>query len=438
MEEERERQKESTEIIENIKGKNSELEVGVKTLLDKQDERNTTYADKIKTRKYEPVLVIKPKSESQVNISGVKSASKGGIIIECKDKDALSKLKNVAESTLGNKYNINIPKHRTPRVKIIGMRHKKFKVKCCVRSNYETTKTESFFCYAEVDGETYRNLLGEEKVNIGWDQCRVSTAWKLPDVLNAMDTTTGQGIAEKGSCARDVLVRTAPIMTHMAETRRSRARSKRRIEMKILRRITNKTLRDRIPNDEIRRTCQIIPTEEWISRRKQEWNEYIEKMNQDRLVKMARNKIPQSARGEIKEPIRNCVAVPHIQEGRRLMALGYLFEQIFSAKNHGTLDCNITDIITMGLSTDNINNTSAVNTNQAAVLHMISSEIGYFTAKEMSVSNVPIMAHGTFLKHQNDISNIIDNTLWQQMAKKKLTLLDCMKISICLEYQQQQ
>ncbi|KAF2891192.1 hypothetical protein ILUMI_14981 [Ignelater luminosus] len=49
----------------------------------------------------------------------------------------------------------------------------------------KNTKTESFFCYVEVDGEKYRNLLREEKVNIGWDQCRgkgLEKRYRVPEM----------------------------------------------------------------------------------------------------------------------------------------------------------------------------------------------------------------------------------------------------------------
>lgn len=95
-----------------FKWKHSELQVGVKILLDQQNERSTTCADKVKIREYEPVLIIKPKDESQgtrktieeikekidpitVNISDVKSAGEVDITIDYKGIVELSKVQKL-------------------------------------------------------------------------------------------------------------------------------------------------------------------------------------------------------------------------------------------------------------------------------------------------------------------------------------------------------
>jgi hypothetical protein len=66
--------------------------------------------------------------------------------------------------------------------------------------------------------------------------------------------------------------------------------------MKTLRRITNKTKRDRMRNDRIRESCEIQNITSWVQRRITEWNEHISRMADDRLVKEVRDGIPEEKR----------------------------------------------------------------------------------------------------------------------------------------------
>lgn len=86
-----------------------------------------------------------------------------------------------------------------------------------------------------------------------------------------------------------------PIMTYTAETRPDTTKTKRILEtgeMKVLRKIVGKTLLDRERNENIRRSCQVDNINEWVVNRKIEWNEHIHRMDQDRIVKIARDKSP--------------------------------------------------------------------------------------------------------------------------------------------------
>lgn len=169
-----------------------------------------TYADKLK--KSEPVLVIKPKVEGQsstatkndlkrlvdpteIEISGLKSVSNGGIVVECKNAQAISKLKKEAQSKLGESYNINEPKKRRPSIKIIGMREKrttmeieeKLKAQNKILNARESyikvvhvaemkaikNRPVRYFAYAEVDVKSYNKLMEEKELRIGWDVCKV-------------------------------------------------------------------------------------------------------------------------------------------------------------------------------------------------------------------------------------------------------------------------
>lgn len=58
--------------------------------------------------------------------------------------------------------------------------------------------------------------------------------------------------------------------------------------MKILQKITNKRLRYRIRNEEIRMSCGIEEIHQWNKNRRIEWNQYIEKIIENRIVRTER------------------------------------------------------------------------------------------------------------------------------------------------------
>lgn len=92
------------------------------------------------------VVVIKPKTEKQtssstqedlkvnidpteVEIRGIKNLSKGGVVIGCKTKETVEKLKQETEKKMGEKYTVSVPEARKPKVKIVGMKEKMKKIK---------------------------------------------------------------------------------------------------------------------------------------------------------------------------------------------------------------------------------------------------------------------------------------------------------------------
>lgn len=90
-----------------------------------------------------------------------------------------------------------------------------------------------------------------------------------------------------------------PIMTYTAETRPDTTKTKRLLEtceMKVLRKIAGKTLLDRERSDNIRKMCGVEEVNEWILRRKHEWNAHIDRMDHERMVRIARDKSPTGRR----------------------------------------------------------------------------------------------------------------------------------------------
>ncbi|XP_056642629.1 uncharacterized protein LOC130449021 [Diorhabda sublineata] len=90
-----------------------------------------------------------------------------------------------------------------------------------------------------------------------------------------------------------------PIMTYTAETRPDTSKTQRMLEtaeMRILRRITGNTLRNRVISDYIRTTCNVEAINEWLLTRRKELNNYISRMTDSRVVKIVRDKSPAGRR----------------------------------------------------------------------------------------------------------------------------------------------
>lgn len=172
----------------------------------------TTYANVAKTKKQDPVLVIKPKNSEQKNmitkndvkkhidpveleVSGIRNISNGGILVECKNEEAVKKLKEEAVKKLGEDYSVSVPKKLTPRVKVIGLSEKlqPEQIEANIKAQNHYVEDESarikvvhiqemkdkrrgYCVYMEVDGKTYKKMLLEQKLNIGWDRCKVYDA----------------------------------------------------------------------------------------------------------------------------------------------------------------------------------------------------------------------------------------------------------------------
>ena len=62
--------------------------------------------------------------------------------------------------------------------------------------------------------------------------------------------------------------------------------------MKVLRKIVGKTKIDRIRSQQIRISCGIQPVNEWVERRRREWDKHVTRMDAELLIKISRDNIP--------------------------------------------------------------------------------------------------------------------------------------------------
>lgn len=167
-----------------------------------------TYAEKCKLSG--PVVVIAPKDYNQqcnktkddikdkmnpVNkqINGIRKAAKGAIIIECNDDETSENFKQEAVNSLGDKYKIQVPKRRNPKLKICGLSDKlsddeiidylikqnkflKAEDELKVLKTIEVKKSDRDITYQaiiETNPDGYNKIMEANKLYIKWDSCKV-------------------------------------------------------------------------------------------------------------------------------------------------------------------------------------------------------------------------------------------------------------------------
>jgi hypothetical protein len=62
-------------------------------------------------------------------------------------------------------------------------------------------------------------------------------------------------------------------------------------EMKVLRKIVVKTKINRIRSQQIRESCGIQPINEWVEKRRREWDKHVTRMDAERLVNISMDNI---------------------------------------------------------------------------------------------------------------------------------------------------
>lgn len=201
-----------SELVSTVRRMDENITTDTKKIIEHQEGSKTSYADKVKSKKNNQVVLIKPKEAQQnsiktkeevkknidpttLEISGLRNIHNGGVLVECKTKESLIRLKEEIKQKLGDKYDTSAPKKRVPTVKVVGMSEKleakaieeKILAQNLFLKQNEASITvvhvyekkgprRNFVAYVEVDGHSYNKMLTEERINIGWDRCRVYEA----------------------------------------------------------------------------------------------------------------------------------------------------------------------------------------------------------------------------------------------------------------------
>jgi hypothetical protein len=90
-----------------------------------------------------------------------------------------------------------------------------------------------------------------------------------------------------------------PVLTYASETRAETAYTQqlfRTTEMKTIRAIYGKTLRDKIRSDHLRHLSGIQDINKWTEARRREWNAHVGRMKDNRMAKIARDSRPKGVR----------------------------------------------------------------------------------------------------------------------------------------------
>ena len=90
-----------------------------------------------------------------------------------------------------------------------------------------------------------------------------------------------------------------PILTYGIETRADTNKTKRMLrtaEMKTLRSIAGKTLRDRVRSATIRETCRVEDVIRWGRKRRRYWRDHVDRMDPERIARIVANGNPAGRR----------------------------------------------------------------------------------------------------------------------------------------------
>jgi len=114
---------------------------------------------------------------------------------------------------------------------------------------------------------------------------------------------------EMGTKAKSQIYKTCirPILSYSIETRPDTRKTKqilRTNEMKILRNITNKRLTDRIRSQVIREECGVEDIVRWGRERRRKWRDHVNRMDDDRIIKICSTQNPHGQRPRGRPPKR--------------------------------------------------------------------------------------------------------------------------------------
>lgn len=134
------------------------------------------------------IQTINP-SELSVEINKCKPVGRGGIVIECGDKESLQKLQDKATTELAENYTVEIPKIANPKVVVVGVQEKylnneeefirRVKNQSCfadlkdmtvkINRKYIPKNKRLHNIVMELSPDAFKRLIGTGKLYIDWD-----------------------------------------------------------------------------------------------------------------------------------------------------------------------------------------------------------------------------------------------------------------------------
>lgn len=159
-------------------------------------------------KKIDSVIIVKPKADqttretkqelrSQIdrttnNISLVREGNGGSVILGVKQADQVESVIKSVQEKFGEKYEVSVPKPKKPRLKIVGVEDElseselkeslvdqnelleEMELKLITKYQRENAAGYISYTYVlEVDATSHEIMLEAERVNLGWERCRV-------------------------------------------------------------------------------------------------------------------------------------------------------------------------------------------------------------------------------------------------------------------------
>lgn len=196
--------------MERMKDKIEELFKSMGELEKEKLNTKTSYAATVKNLPKIPI-VVKPKEKTQnsditkedirksVNLKDVKAnglhkIKEGGIVINCASNAESMKISQLVQSKIGDKYEVELPEIKKPRLKIVNSFEKmtndeiimnlknqndlpqtaEIKIITQIKKKLnEASNVEKYDIVIEADKDTHDTMMNKQSVNLGWTRCKV-------------------------------------------------------------------------------------------------------------------------------------------------------------------------------------------------------------------------------------------------------------------------
>lgn len=163
-----------------------------------------TYAEKVKMKNNESVVLLKPKctqnsndtendlkkaiDPKMVKFQNIRKFPRGGLAIECGNIVESQEVEKIVSEKMGEKYEVSVPNLRKPRVKIIGIENE-LSVDDLVETiksqnewlmnddikviNLFKTKIDNYSAIVELEPDAFEKCMKAKRIKIKWTMCRL-------------------------------------------------------------------------------------------------------------------------------------------------------------------------------------------------------------------------------------------------------------------------
>ncbi|XP_067619860.1 repetitive organellar protein-like [Eurosta solidaginis] len=202
----RENEKFCSEIKTIVKEKNDGIpQQTYANILRTGENKNTARA--VPELKKRAPIIVKPKAKqtsertrqdlnnkinpNELKITDIKAGHNGIMVIDSINEDERNKIKQIMDKKISDEYEIKIPRDYKPKLFITGMQFEKnrdYLIEClrkqnkCLEQgeikiikqyNVKTSNKNYYNAILEVDEEMFTNAIKLDKLNVGWERCKV-------------------------------------------------------------------------------------------------------------------------------------------------------------------------------------------------------------------------------------------------------------------------